>query len=221
MNYSNGLQRAILVVVREAMHAVATQENATGTHPDCSITEKHSDAVYGGYHAQWVDMTLTIPSEGRAITMRVEVPDTIKAEDYFAGTGHTDFQAKGSTYSFDRHGIDDSFYLKHEDSVSTLVEEMHDQIKRARESQDRLARAIPLGIGHYERTPEEIAAMVADLKAGKRVSLLPGGFGTGYVLSLNAPPRRRSRSYGGPTAHAALAKALGLPKVYVESIDCD
>lgn len=67
----------------------------------------------------------------------------------------------------------------------------------------------------FTRQPAWFAETSEQLKAGKSVTLMPHGFGTGYTLSAT-----RGSRFAKP-APRALTQRLGVPQVYVETFDAD
>lgn len=77
----------------------------------------------------------------------------------------------------------------------------------------KTARPVP-GYG-FSRQPEWFDQARADLKAGRAVSLMPHGFGTGYRFTV-----RRGSSWDG-RAKREFEEAMGVAPLYVQTLDCD
>lgn len=77
------------------------------------------------------------------------------------------------------------------------------------------ATARPVPGYPFTRQPEWFTKAAADLQAGRAAVLLPAGFGTGYRFTT------RQQSRFDPPAPAALCEALGVPRLYAQTLDCD
>lgn len=89
------------------------------------------------------------------------------------------------------------------------------QWERCQKVKARRATAVPVpGLPHTVQ-PAWFEATAATLRAGKSVSLLPHGMGTGYALSMRRDNRWDKR------ADAALESKLGVTPVFVRQLDCD
>ena len=141
------------------------------------------------------------------------------------GSGHTEFKTdKGTWLSFDRTGVEDSFY--HYDTFSirgrekkydlnVLVQEQLERIEKRREYY-RSAVSIP-GIP-FTVAPAGVEDLKKRLAKQGRISFHPSGFGTGYVISKRKPP---GYQYGGKQASPELEKFLGCSPLYITTMDCD
>jgi hypothetical protein len=138
-------------------------------------------------------------------------------DEYSAGDGHTTFTTSRGSFSFDRTGVEDSFYVYAKDTVAAVDERVREQVARVVSSRERHERSetVPM-VGHVV-TPERKAEIAATLKAGKGYDFRPAGFGTGYHVST-------SRRACGPfvqKAPAELARFFGVADLYYETMDCD
>lgn len=158
------------------------------------------------------DMHLSIPEgEGMTIILR-----------FFPGQDTpictTNYKAKGKEFTFDRYGVDDSFYYE---GLAKLPKQIDEQRERVKAQQARLANteAFNLGPVSLMLSPEALQAIVTKLKEGKTHSYHPSGFGTGYYFSTN--PRNRPSRYETPAkASPELEKLVG-KKIYITSFDAD
>jgi hypothetical protein len=131
-------------------------------------------------------------------------------------SGHTSFTTSQGVRTFDRTGVEDSFYLQLADTVEDVLQRFRDQIKRVAESRARIDRSesIP-GLG-FLATPELKAQVTAELKAGKSHSFTPSGFGTGYRLYTG-----RQQSRFDHRAKAETEAFFGVSPIYLQTMDCD
>ena len=134
------------------------------------------------------------------------------------GCGHTKFKRGTGWMSFDRTGVEDSFYHhamwkedKHNYDVNQIVAEQLERIAKRRVYYET-AVGIP-GIP-FTVAPEAVESLKQRLKKVGQISFTPSGFGTGYVIS-----KRRS-SYAQP-ASQEMATFFGVSKLWVSTLDCD
>jgi hypothetical protein len=128
-------------------------------------------------------------------------------------SGHTSFTTSKGTRTFDRTGVEDSFYLRPADTALDFLAVVTRQLEKVEESRKRIdaSESIP-GIP-FMVTPESKAQITAALLSGKSHSFYPSGFGTGYVIC--ARPMRHGRSK--PEA----AAFFGVDMLFVEALDAD
>lgn len=130
-------------------------------------------------------------------------------------SGHVIFTSDRGPRSFDRTGVEDSFYLRPGDGVEDVQKILEQQIERVAEARARLKTMEPVpGLGWLLDAAGK-ARVVELLRAGKSHTFTPSGFGTGYRVSA-----RRS------VAHMRRAKPeteayFGVGPLWLESIDCD
>ena len=143
-------------------------------------------------------------------------------ENILSITGTTRFKSAGVWYSFDRIGVDSSFYLAEdgdwEEPFEKVNEVLKKQFERIAQSRERLERSKPVpGIG-FMLTPERIEKISRTLKAGGTETLMPSGFGTGYQL---IGKKVRAGQWGPQIASKALKDFFKVPVLYVQSFDAD
>lgn len=133
-----------------------------------------------------------------------------------AASGHTSFTSAQGQRTFDRHGVEDSFYVNPGDTAETMRARFAEQLARVEASRARLARSeqVPGLPGSWTMTPERRAEVTAALLAGRGWDLRPAGFGTGYRLSTRRSPLAR-------LASEEAARWFGVQRLFVESMDCD
>jgi hypothetical protein len=129
----------------------------------------------------------------------------------------TNYKAKGKEFTFDRLGVEDSFYYE---GATKLRDQVMQQIERVKESQERLAntREFNLGPRTIMADQKRIDSIVADLKAGKSFTYRPSGFGQGFVFSTS--PRNSNRFERHLKASKELTDLVG-KALYIQSMDCD
>lgn len=161
----------------------------------------------------------------------IEVEVTLMADGHAYVSGHTRFKiASGKWLTFDRSGIEDSFYPTkyvaksesngYEGSVVVMTpSELHalvlEQIVKAKAFIERHKTMIDVPGLPFRLTPDRLAEHKQALKAGKHVTLLPGGMGTGYDLSTKKTSRY-SR-----VAKPETARFFEVQTLYMDMIDHD
>jgi hypothetical protein len=129
----------------------------------------------------------------------------IKKASYADFSGHTHFELDGKWTTFDRYGVEDSFYVSAGGDLNVKVNE---QLKRISGRRTEVADAggfISLPQVGFRVTRKWVEAAIATLRSGKTVSLSPSGFGTGYTLFSKLAGRRR---WGARTASEELCRVL-------------
>lgn len=135
-------------------------------------------------------------------------------------SGHTSYKGKNGVRSFDRRGVEDSFYVRDWDGKLMTVDELRttlvDQLGKARAALARDAEAMPVpGLpGGFTLTQAELENRRHQLTKTGYVRFMPTGFGTGYIVS-------KKRSRWANKAKKELVDFLGMGDLYVESLDCD
>lgn len=136
-----------------------------------------------------------------------------------SGSGHTSFVTKHGVRTYDRIGVDDSFYVtdwKTKGVVENLAEILTEQVKRARESIERINNSVI--VPGLTFSPTLTAAQVEEhrekLRKKLSVSFAPGGFGTGHVILTKKT--RWSRP-----AKKELVDFFNVGPLYVEDFDHD
>lgn len=138
---------------------------------------------------------------------------------YVHGDGSTSFDTAQGRRTFDRRGVESSFYWQkmykgdtQKYDPNAIIER---QMQRVKESRERMATAVAIPQIGFVMQPDDLEKMRAELKRGGSRSFMPSGFGTGYVLT--AKRGRFSKPVG-----AELEKFLNVGRpVYVETFDAD
>lgn len=146
------------------------------------------------------------------------------------GSGHTSFHTAKGVLTFDRRGVEDSFYhvpfsFTNKASkplsgaaLDTLVQEQLDKVAKRREYY-ALAIVIPGLPGGHTVAPEGVEGLKKQLaNANGHLTFTPAGFGTGYCVTKK--PTRGLR-YGETRAKPELEAFLGVSPLYVHTLDCD
>jgi hypothetical protein len=166
-------------------------------------------------------VTRTESEWGPKLTMTLPVGDGMRIEMTFSTKPRayvhceTIYKAAGSEFSFERLGVEASFYFE---TLEALRPTFLEQIERVRKAQQRLANSTKCNLGPVTlfMTQESIDKMIETLKAGKVHTYHPSGFGTGYQFSI----RNISNRYDRAKASKELELLVG-HKVYVTSFDAD
>lgn len=132
------------------------------------------------------------------------------------GDGHTSFDTSKGRMTFDRHGVEDSFYVEADDTVETVNAKIVEQIQKVTLSRERLARSLTMPDYGYNLTPERLEKERDTLRRGGVARFAPSGFGTGHLISTK--PRGR---YNCVRASQALIDFFGVGVLFVETFDHD
>jgi hypothetical protein len=137
-------------------------------------------------------------------------------DDY--GGGHTSFKTPRGWLSFDRRGVEDSFYhrpLFKGDKKRDLNELVTEQLERVRDRQAYYAAAVPIPGIPFTVAPDGVEGLKERLKKGS-LTFTPSGFGTGYVVS-----KRPQRGQQSKRATSELETFLGSSPLFVSTFDAD
>lgn len=142
-----------------------------------------------------------------------------KDGEWMVASGHTDFDTAQGRKTFDRRGIDDSFYVEEGQTLEQVAETMNEQLEKVKASRERIANSVPVpGLpGSFLVTPEKREEISKLLNAGKTHSFTPGGMGTGYQLYTG-----RRQSHFDSVAPKQLREFFGVTKaLFYRMLDCD
>jgi hypothetical protein len=171
----------------------------------------HGAYAWGGHKV------LTLEGEGVKISIEFYKADP---EDFSLGSGHVTFSTSHGERTFDRRGVEDSFYVdnpgyKYSTSARDPIEETNKTIR------DMIDRRIPearLRADNSERVPGLSFTVTPErrdsLKKTGRLSLTPGGFGRGYTFTT------KKNSWAQPATEEQ-KKFFGVPALWVETTDHD
>lgn len=179
---------------------------------------KLTQAPRSYHNSQGFEYKLTLPV-GEGMEIQVYLDDKAKrSNDQWGGhSGTVNYTAKGKQFTFDRTGVEASFYWgsKGEDIVATLRK----QVERVKEKQASFANRKEVNLGPVTlfMTLESIQRMVDTLKSGKTHTYQPSGFGTGYFFSVKPTIRNR---YDTAKASAELERLVG-QRVFISQFDAD
>lgn len=169
---------------------------------------------------QWAPAVKVLVLKGDGI--EIEIWFSGGRDSYSLASGHVTFETSAGRRTFDRYGVEDSFYIDNPAKMGgegDVIQQANEAIRRfveervpeARAQLDRSER-VP-GIP-FEVTPERKAAVTEALRGSGRYKFMPSGFGTGYTLTTKAT------RYGAP-APRELEQFFGLAPLYVEKFDAD
>ncbi len=145
---------------------------------------------------------------------------TAEADEFdFPASGHVTFTTSQGSFSFDRIGVEDSFYVTGLDTPESVSKKLVEQVKRIEETKNRHARSETVPTLGFVVTPERKSKMIADLKAGKPISFMPSGFGTGYRLWPGSAGKKVPR-WSKP-APVSLCKFFDARLLFIEEVECD
>ena len=137
------------------------------------------------------------------------------------GAGHTTFKLfDGSTVSFDRRGIDDSFY--HYASWSRTIDKedlnalVAEQIQRVTQYLEKAATFISIPGLPFTTTPQALEIQKKKLRSKNgHITLCPAGFGTGYIISTVKVNSYQKRALQVTEAF------FGTSPLYISTFDAD
>lgn len=154
-----------------------------------------------------------LPSQRYKAGEKLPITNTIDDLDC---SGHTVFKTeKGGWATFDRRGVEDSFYLgSYGDSpadVSRVIQEQLVKIEASKETSKKMV-TIP-GFG-YSVHQDQLESLKKKLASGQSHSFTPSGFGTGHRVSTK-------KSRYATKMPAETAKFFGVTALYDETFDHD
>jgi hypothetical protein len=156
---------------------------------------------------------------GNGITIRVnfwggDIKKPVSASNVLA-SGHVSFTTSKGERTFDRTGVEDSFYVYWR-GVPAVQAEIEKQITKVAESRTRIDGMVSIPGIPFLINPAEIENTAALIRGnGKR--FLPSGFGTGYYLYSRSKPASR---YDG-RATVNTEKFFGVSPIWIRHEDCD
>lgn len=133
------------------------------------------------------------------------------------GSGHTTFYTSKGRMTFDRRGVDDSFYVTNRDDVESVNATIAAQIARVAESRARLATCLTMPKYGYNVTPEILERDRDLLKRGLVARYAPAGFGTGHFFARS---RNRVSRYA-VRADKTVEDFFAVGPLFVETFDHD
>jgi hypothetical protein len=178
---------------------------------------------------------LDVP-EGFSGEFRRDMPECLHTVNYLlkkegveimfdiTGSGHTRFKANGEWYTFDRLGVEDSFYhlpMYKGQKVPSLNEIVAEQLARVenRIAYHKTAVKVPGLPGTWTVAHDKVQELKDQLKANGHITFTPAGFGTGYCVTRRRPAG--PLKYGRSRAKPELEEFLEFSPLYVENMDCD
>jgi hypothetical protein len=188
--------------VKKFMDALAIPEGFTKTFG----TEDYSWGKEKVLHPS------VIFTKGTDIEIKIVI--TSPTDKYMAGSGHTSFNTKLGRRTFDRRGVEDSFYVEPGLDVEKTNAQILRQIEKVAESVARMERSKAIPVLGFTVTPEAFEEIKAKLAKGKSHTFTPAGFGTGYVIS-------KKRSRFARFCDQQVIDFFGVGALYQETLDCD
>lgn len=193
----------------EMMPKIATPEGFTRT-------ETQWDA--GSWGNQPPNMQSLLRLEGDGIKIEINFLEG-DANAYDLGTGHVSFTSSQGTRTFDRRGVEDSFYVFNPsrnystadptEGLNTTIQDFID--RKVPESRARIDGQEPTPGLHGRLVSEDQKQMLRD---GKPLQLMPSGFGIGYGLSQNWHEGAREGS-------DEQKRFFGVKTLWISEFDCD
>jgi hypothetical protein len=154
-----------------------------------------------------------------------------RSVDYSILDGSTTFSANadgtGGSRTFDRIGIEQSFYANVDATPETVRDTLLQQLERVQASRERITRSVTVpGLpGGWMVTPEQKINIAATLRSGKAHNFMPSGFGTGYRVCPSGygnQPARRAGFNGYTRLPDETSKFFGVAgPLFYDTLDCD
>lgn len=139
-------------------------------------------------------------------------------DEFYGIWGNMSYKVGDTWYTTERIGVESSFYYANDKSLGELIDEQTWIANRRRERNSTL---VELPGTRMCVTPERLESIKSKLRLGEQVSLMPSGFGTGYVLTTG--PTKRYRGYErwrrAPSTLNDLLKVD--PPIYIHTFDAD
>lgn len=169
------------------------------------------------------------------INYEIASPDgTIKMIFRMGGPGTTKFRVGDKWYSFDRAGVDDSFYWKHcwerelneHKKPVDLAAVIREQLERVKDRKAFHERAIDVPEIGFRIDPAKKAGLIEKLRdpAG-HITFTPSGFGTGYTIARFNHVTANGTKIAGFARWRRVSNALedffGVGPLWIERFDCD
>jgi hypothetical protein len=143
----------------------------------------------------------------------------IKIHFYSSGRGKTAFKVDKGWLTFDRHGVEASFYhmsLFNGDKPDPINDIFAAQLKRIAERQEYYKTAIQIPTLPHTTSPEGLPKLKEQLKKSGQLMFNPAGFGTGYHLST-----KRTKQWGERRADPELEKFLDQTPIWLTTVEMD
>lgn len=177
-----------------------------------------------GFTAQLERKRLGYSTEEHEVFTLVK-PDDTKIEFWAGGVGSTEFvkepnKGGDSWLTFDRRGVEASFYHEPfgdwDKEVYDLNKIVKEQLKRIKEQRKYYQDALQVPGIPFTVSPKELEVMKVKLRRGDFVNFMPGGFGTGYVISTSV-----RNLHGTKRATKEMETFFGVSSLFISPIECD
>ena len=159
--------------------------------------------------------------EGDGITIQINFGDD--KEGYMLADGHVSFTSEQGTRTFDRRGVDDSFYIDNPRKQFSLEDPTRDTNATIQDFIDRKVPEARARIAGSEQVPGLNGRLAT--KAQKQqlldkgtLDLYPSGFGTGYHFMTSAAWANQPGVREGSEEQK---RFFGVKNLWVSTFDCD
>jgi hypothetical protein len=175
--------------------------------------------AYDGFKGEWEEDRHFFAGENRVTKNYVLANDAKEVKFTFrpGGSGTTSFNTANGWRTFDRTGVEDSFYWKPlwEKDVRPEVKVMIDeQMERIAKSRDFAKTAVRIPQIGFTVSPDLLARLKETFKRKGYHAFHPSGFGTGYTVS-GKKLRFSNR------ASKEMEDFFGVAPLYIETFDAD
>lgn len=144
--------------------------------------------------------------------------ETIEIRFDQTGSGHTLFVNGDSKSTFDRLGVEDSFYhlplWEGDPEPYDLNAILKEQVQRVAQYFEYKKTALTVPGIPFSIAPDSLAGYQQRLKTKGTISFMPSGFGTGYQIS-------RAMRRGAKRASTAMEKFFGVAPLFISTFDAD
>jgi hypothetical protein len=165
---------------------------------------------------------ILLTNEAEQITIGVNY-GAGRHKSYDMADGHVTFVDGKKEYTYDRLGVDDSFYVSYKkkdytsNDLNAIILEQVERVHTSRERDKNEGGRVSVPGTNIEVTKARQAELSATLQSGKYVQITPSGFGTGYSFT------RGQRYQYSKRASAAQMAFFGITdgRLFVDTLDCD
>lgn len=149
---------------------------------------------------------------------RVRRGDDIEVRFWLHGDGETRFRAQGTWRTFERRGIESSFYwIGWDGEIRDIGELVVEQIKRCEERIAYYSTALTIPEVGSTVQPDRLPQLKLTLKKECMLTFPPSGMGTGHIVHTKRP----RQTWGVRRATQELEKFFGIEGLWITTFDAD
>jgi len=188
--------------------------------PDGFTREVSDHGMVNGWRFDEPTLKLVGHDEKTTILIILDREDTA----YALAHGHTTFETSQGSFSFDRLGVCDSFYVERDSTIEETNKDVLEQVAKVVAARARHESSLKVPGWGFLITEEERVAIAEKIRTGGKHVFTPSGFGTGYELfsTITGGGKRRRPGYGfGMPASKELEAFFGVGPLTYNTLDCD